>query len=156
MMMAVSVTSVVNRGALPVGWAGEQKQKRGLLKWTLLGGHYYSIVSPQEKRLRTCSEGIRDSFAERVPLLWVQSDSVLCIRLKVAELVLRLLSRDPQLFGAGVADADEKTITCDLSSGDRPDDQSAVVSDISEAQVGRGIRLWGRRMLNWCLHRQCN
>lgn len=54
---------------------------------------------------------------------------------------MRLMAGDLQLFGAGAAHADEETITCDLSSGDRPDDQSAVISDVSEPQVGRGIRL---------------
>lgn len=71
----------------------------------------------------------------------MQGDSILGVRLKVGELVLRLVARNSQLFGAGAADADEETITCDLSSGDRPDDQSAVIGDISEAHVSRGIRL---------------
>lgn len=71
----------------------------------------------------------------------MQSYSVLRVRQEVAKLVLRHVPRDLQLFGAGAADADEQTITCDLSFRAGPDDQSAVISDFSEAQVGRGIRL---------------
>lgn len=71
----------------------------------------------------------------------MHGDYVLCVRLKVAEFVLRFMAGDPQMFGAGVARANEETITCDLSSGDRPDDQSAVISDVRELQVSRGIRL---------------
>lgn len=71
----------------------------------------------------------------------MEGNSILCVRLKVGKFVLRLVARNFQLFGAGAADADEETITCDLSSGDRPDYQSAVIGDVSEAHVSRGIRL---------------
>ncbi len=142
-MMAVSVTSVLNRGAFPVGWAEEQNQKNKFQNWLRSAILLHCFTSGEKVQgLHTCSEDISDSLAERVPFLWVQGDYVLCVRLKVGDLVLRLGARDPQLFGAGAAHADVETMTCDLSSGDRPDDQSAVISDLSELQVGRGIRLW--------------
>lgn len=151
--MEVSVTSVLNCGALPIGGSGNTHRKNKRVPFNFcvasysvyisISGNSFCICHTRSHMHRTLTGGERHGlpFTQRVVLLCVQRGGVLRVGLQVEDRVLREASGQAQLLGVGALNGEEETVAGDLGPGGEPQHDDTVLGHVGEMDVCGSVGL---------------
>lgn len=148
--MEVSVTSVLNWGALPIRESGNNHKVNLLCYLSVsvknrrftLPTSYFQLNESKVRashvsatHLLTCGENGSLSNTQCIALLWVKGDIVLCVRLQVMEGVLCQMCRQVNLFWVWTLDSQEETVACNFGTRYKPQHHCTVLSNVIEMNV---------------------